>query len=64
VSQHLRRFARQRDGQLRARRGPVVSSAGGASGGAHADDERIAVRSLEKLVQFLWFAALEAAASP
>jgi len=56
--------------QLRARGveaygvGPVVSSADGASGGAHADDERIAVRSLEKLVQFLWLAVLEVAASP
>ena len=44
--------------------GPVVSSAEGASGGAHADDERIAVRSPEKLAQFLWFAVLEVAASP
>ena len=42
--------------------GPIVSSAEGASGGAHADDE--ALRSLEKLVQFLWFAVLEVAASP
>jgi acetylornithine deacetylase/succinyl-diaminopimelate desuccinylase-like protein len=55
--------------QLRARGvqaygfGPVVSPAEGSSGGAHADDERIAVSSLEKLVQFLWYAVLEVAAA-
>ena len=55
--------------QLRARGvqsygfGPIVdeSDTGGA---AHGDDERLAVTSLEKLVEFLWYSVLEVAAPP
>ncbi|MBZ5591403.1 MAG: M20/M25/M40 family metallo-hydrolase [Acidobacteriia bacterium] len=43
--------------------GPIVDEADGG-GGAHGDDERLAVTSLEKLVEFLWFSVLEVAASP
>ncbi len=55
--------------QLRARGveaygfGPVIDDADGGFGGAHADDERLAETSLEKLVEFLWNAVLEEAAS-
>ncbi len=51
--------------QLRARGveaygfGPVAEA--GDSGEAHSNDERIAESSLYKLVQFLWYAVLEAA---
>src|SRR5262249_44845940 len=54
--------------QLRARGvegdgfGPIVDEHDGH--GAHSDDERIAEASLPKLVEFLWYAALEVAASP
>jgi acetylornithine deacetylase/succinyl-diaminopimelate desuccinylase-like protein len=53
--------------QLRARGvqaygiGPLVA---GAEGGAHSDDERIAVRSLVKLVEFLWRSVIDIAAAP
>ncbi|HVP45665.1 MAG TPA: M20/M25/M40 family metallo-hydrolase [Bryobacteraceae bacterium] len=44
--------------------GPIVDEADGGSGGAHADDERLAETSIEKLVEFLWYTVLDAAASP
>ena len=44
--------------------GPIVDDADGGLGGAHTDDERLAESSLEKLVEFLWYAVLEVAASP
>src|SRR5579863_9895526 len=56
--------------QLRARGvqaygfGPIVDETEGGAGGAHADDERLAETSLEKLVEFLWYSVLEVAASP
>jgi acetylornithine deacetylase/succinyl-diaminopimelate desuccinylase-like protein len=43
--------------------GPIVDEADGGAGGAHADDERLADTSVEKLVEFLWFAVLDVAAS-
>lgn len=55
--------------QLRARGvqaygfGPAVSAGDGPIGGAHADNERIAVNSLVKLVEYLWLTILEVAAS-
>lgn len=54
--------------QLRARGvqaygfGPMVEETGGGAGGAHADDERLAEASLQKLVEFLWDTVLEVAA--
>jgi len=42
--------------------GPIIDETDG--GGAHADDERLAETSLEKLVEFLWDTVLEVAASP
>ena len=56
--------------QLRARGvecygyGPIVTAGDGMSGGAHADDEHIAVDALEKLIEFLWNTVIEVAASP
>lgn len=44
--------------------GPISISGEGATAGAHSDDERIARRSLIKLLQFLWQSVLEVAASP
>jgi acetylornithine deacetylase/succinyl-diaminopimelate desuccinylase-like protein len=55
--------------QLRARGvesygfGPIVDDADGGVGGAHTDDERLAETSLQKLVEYLWYAVLEVAAS-
>jgi acetylornithine deacetylase/succinyl-diaminopimelate desuccinylase-like protein len=55
--------------QLRARGvqaygfGPMVDETDGGVGGAHADDERLAEASLQKLVEFLWDTVLEVAAS-
>jgi acetylornithine deacetylase/succinyl-diaminopimelate desuccinylase-like protein len=55
--------------QLRARGvqsygiGPVVDLADGGLGGAHSDNERLAVTSMENLVQFLWAVILEVAAA-
>lgn len=55
--------------QLRARGvqaygyGPIVDEDAGPAGGAHGDDERIAVASLNKLVEFLWDAVVEVAAA-
>jgi acetylornithine deacetylase/succinyl-diaminopimelate desuccinylase-like protein len=55
--------------QLRARGvqsygiGPLVDLADGSLGGAHADDERLAVTAMEHLVHFLWTAVLEVAAA-
>jgi acetylornithine deacetylase/succinyl-diaminopimelate desuccinylase-like protein len=43
--------------------GPIVDLADGGLGGAHGDDERLAVSSMENLVQFLWTAVLEVAAA-
>jgi acetylornithine deacetylase/succinyl-diaminopimelate desuccinylase-like protein len=43
--------------------GPVSEEDEGNSGGAHGDDERIAETSLLRLVEFLWYAALDVAAS-
>ena len=42
--------------------GELVSSAEGAVGGAHSDDERISIRSLETMTEFIWNAVLEVAA--
>jgi acetylornithine deacetylase/succinyl-diaminopimelate desuccinylase-like protein len=41
--------------------GPLVDEAESGFGGAHADDERLAISSLEKLAEFLWRAVLEVA---
>jgi acetylornithine deacetylase/succinyl-diaminopimelate desuccinylase-like protein len=55
--------------QLRARGvqaygfGSIVTAENGPVGGAHGDDERIPVRSLQKLVEFLWYSVLEVAAT-
>jgi acetylornithine deacetylase/succinyl-diaminopimelate desuccinylase-like protein len=43
--------------------GPVVDLADGTAGGAHSDDERLALVGLDKLVEFLWTAVMEAAAA-
>ena len=43
--------------------GPIVDETDGGVGGAHADDERLAEASLQKLVEFLWDTVLEVAAS-
>ena len=43
--------------------GPIAASGEGSLGGAHSDDENIPVRSLERLVEFLWRAVIEVAAS-
>ena len=54
--------------QLRARGtqcygfGPINSTGDGPLGGAHADDENISVKALEKLVEFLWNVVIEVAA--
>lgn len=54
--------------QLRARGvqaygvGELVSVEDGPLGGAHSDDERLSVRSLETMTEFLWNAVLEVAA--
>jgi acetylornithine deacetylase/succinyl-diaminopimelate desuccinylase-like protein len=56
--------------QLRARGvaaygfGPLVDDRDSGIGGAHADDERLAEASVGKLVEFLWYAVLEVAATP
>jgi acetylornithine deacetylase/succinyl-diaminopimelate desuccinylase-like protein len=42
--------------------GPVVDEHDGH--GAHSDDERIAETSIPKLVEFLWYAVLQVAATP
>ena len=55
--------------QLRARGvecygfGPIAPSGEGPLGGAHADDENISVRALNKLIEFLWNTVIEVAAS-
>ena len=55
--------------QLRARGvtayglGPIVDDSDGGAGGAHADDERLAEASFEKLVAFLWYSVMEVAAA-
>ncbi len=43
--------------------GPLVDEAESGLGGAHADDERLPISSLEKLAEFLWRAVLEVAAA-
>ncbi len=54
--------------QLRARgvqaygTGPINSANEGPLGGAHADDENLPVRSLQKLIEFTWNVVLEVAA--
>ena len=54
--------------QLRARGvqaygvGPIGPSGDGALGGAHADDEYISVRALEKLIQYMWDSVIDVAA--
>jgi len=54
--------------QLRARGvqaygvGPIGPVGEGPLGGAHADDENISVRGLEKLVEYMWDAVIEVAA--
>ncbi len=42
--------------------GPIIDETNGGVGGAHADDERLAEASLQKLVEFLWDTVLEVAA--
>lgn len=42
--------------------GPIAASGEGPLGGAHSDDENISVRSLMKLVEFLWNTVIEVAA--
>jgi acetylornithine deacetylase/succinyl-diaminopimelate desuccinylase-like protein len=42
--------------------GPVGQAGEGPLGGAHADDENISIRGLEKLIEFTWNAVLEVAA--
>lgn len=55
--------------QLRARGvqaygfGGIVDEKDGGLGGAHGDDERISEHSLEKMVEFLWYAVLDVAGS-
>jgi acetylornithine deacetylase/succinyl-diaminopimelate desuccinylase-like protein len=55
--------------QLRARGveaygfGPIIDDADGGLGGSHTDDERLAETSIEKLVEFLWYAVVDVAAS-
>jgi acetylornithine deacetylase/succinyl-diaminopimelate desuccinylase-like protein len=55
--------------QLRARGveayglGPIADDSDGGTGGAHADDERLAEASLGKLVEFLWYSVMEVAAA-
>lgn len=54
--------------QLRARgvqaygTGPISPASEGPLGGAHADDENISIRGLERLVEFTWDVVLEMAA--
>jgi acetylornithine deacetylase/succinyl-diaminopimelate desuccinylase-like protein len=43
--------------------GPISGGGEGALGGAHADDERISIHSLETLVEYLWNTVLEVAAT-
>jgi acetylornithine deacetylase/succinyl-diaminopimelate desuccinylase-like protein len=43
--------------------GAIVTPAEGSLGGAHSDDEHIAVRSLMKMTEYIWNAVLEIAAS-
>ena len=55
--------------QLRARGvaayglGPIVDDSEGGARGSHADDERLAEASLQKLVEFLWYSVMEVAAA-
>ena len=55
--------------QLRARGvecygfGPMRRAAMDRLGGAHSDDENISVKALDKLIEFLWNAVIEVAAS-
>ena len=42
--------------------GPIGPATEGTLGGAHSDDENLSVRSLDKLVEYLWSAVLEVAA--
>ena len=43
--------------------GPIGPAGDGPLGGAHADDESISVRGLDKLVEYLWDAVIEVAAA-
>jgi acetylornithine deacetylase/succinyl-diaminopimelate desuccinylase-like protein len=43
--------------------GPIIAAGGASGAGAHSDDERIAVRSLIRMLEFLWNAVLEVAAA-
>jgi acetylornithine deacetylase/succinyl-diaminopimelate desuccinylase-like protein len=43
--------------------GPITATGDGPLGGAHSDDEYISVNALEKLIEFLWKAVIEVAAS-
>jgi acetylornithine deacetylase/succinyl-diaminopimelate desuccinylase-like protein len=43
--------------------GPVVDLSDGGLGGAHSDDEHLSLVALEKLIEFLWTAVIEAAAA-
>ena len=42
--------------------GAIGPASEGPLGGAHSDDENLSVRSLDKLVEYLWSAVLEVAA--
>jgi acetylornithine deacetylase/succinyl-diaminopimelate desuccinylase-like protein len=44
--------------------GPIVTAGDGLSGGAHADDEHIALSSLERMIEFLWKTVIEVATGP
>jgi hypothetical protein len=43
--------------------GPAILPEEGPLGGAHTDDENIAIPSLMALIQYLWGAVIEVAAS-
>jgi hypothetical protein len=43
--------------------GEVVSASQGPLGGAHSDDEHITVRALMTLIEYMWNAVIETAAS-
>jgi acetylornithine deacetylase/succinyl-diaminopimelate desuccinylase-like protein len=43
--------------------GALVTPAEGPLGGAHSDDEHIAVRALMKMTEYLWNTVIEVAAS-
>jgi acetylornithine deacetylase/succinyl-diaminopimelate desuccinylase-like protein len=44
--------------------GPMAPASMGPLGGAHADDERISIVGLMKMIEYMWDAVLEVAAAP